>query len=127
MYLMYMKKLLILLFLSPLVLFAQNNYEQQLDKYMMAESSLRDFNGAVIVVQKGKTIYQKAFGLADREWNIPNTVDTKFRIGSVTKQFTSSCIMQLAEQGKLSVDDKLTIFSGLSKGDSITIHMLLAT
>jgi CubicO group peptidase (beta-lactamase class C family) len=122
-----MKKLLILLFLSPLVLFAQNNYEQQLDKYMMAESSLRDFNGAVIVVQKGKTIYQKAFGLADREWNIPNTVDTKFRIGSVTKQFTSSCIMQLAEQGKLSVDDKLTIFSGLSKGDSITIHMLLAT
>jgi CubicO group peptidase (beta-lactamase class C family) len=77
-------------------------------------------------MQKGKAIYKKAFGMADREWNVPNTVDTKFRIGSVTKQFTAACILQLAEQGKLSLDDKLSKYiTDYPKGDSISIHMLL--
>ncbi len=121
-----MKKLIIILLALPMALAAQKNYQKTLDAYMTAESAVRDFNGAVMVVQKGKTIYQKAFGLADREWNIPNTNDTKFRIGSVTKQFTAACILQLAEQGKLSTDDKLTkYFPDYPKGDSITIHMLL--
>jgi CubicO group peptidase (beta-lactamase class C family) len=47
----------------------------------------------VLVVQKGKTIYQKSFGMADREWEVPNTNQTKYRIGSVTKQFTAASIL----------------------------------
>jgi CubicO group peptidase (beta-lactamase class C family) len=55
------------------------------------------FNGAVLVAKKGEVIYKKAFGYADREWNIMNTVDTKFRIASISKSFTALLILQLAE------------------------------
>ena len=122
-----MKKLIILLLLFPTIIIAQTNQQKLFEDYMNAESGLRQFNGVVLVSQKGKTIYQKAFGLADMEWNVPNTNQTKFRIGSVTKQFTASCILQLAEKGKLSLDDKLSKYiSDYPKGDSITIHMLLS-
>ncbi len=120
-----MKRILILL-LIPLAITAQKNYPNLLDEYALAEFKIKDFNGAILVMQKGQTVYKKAFGMADREWNIPNTVDTKFRIGSVTKQFTATCILQLAEQGKLSLDDQLSKhIPDYPKGDSITIHMLL--
>ena len=119
-------KTIMLLLLLPLAITAQKNYPKLLDEYAQAEFKIKDFNGTMLVMQKGKVMYKKAFGMADREWNIPNTVDTKFRIGSVTKQFTAACILQLAEQGKLSLDDKLTQYiPDYPKGDSITIHMLL--
>jgi CubicO group peptidase (beta-lactamase class C family) len=119
-------KRLILLLLLPLATTAQKNYPELLNQYVQAEFKVKEFNGTVLVTQKGKSIYKKAFGMADREWNVSNTENTKFRIGSVTKQFTAACIMQLAEQGKLSVDDKLSKFiPDYPKGDSITVHMLL--
>ncbi len=112
--------------LLPTIVLAQKNYPALLNDYAQAAFKIKDFNGAMLVMQKGKVMYKKAFGLADREWNIANTVETKFRIGSVTKQFTAACILQLAEQGKLSLDDKLTKYvPDYPKGDSITIHMLL--
>lgn len=121
-----MNKLFTLLVFLPLLTSAQKNYPKLLDNYMQAELSVKGYNGAVLVVQKGKPIYQKAFGLADREWNVPNTVNTKFRIGSVTKQFAAASILQLVEQGKLSVEDKLSKYiADYPKGDSVTIHMLL--
>ncbi len=120
-----MKKIIVLLLL-PLAITAQKNYPQQLDQYVQAAYKVKDFNGAVLVMQKGKAVYKKAFGPADREWNVSNTVETKFRIGSVTKQFTAACILQLAEQGKLGLDDQLSKYiPDYPKGDSITIHMLL--
>jgi CubicO group peptidase (beta-lactamase class C family) len=120
-----MKKFIVL-FLLPFAVAAQKNYPQLLDDYAQAEFKIKDFNGTVLVMQKGKTIYKKAFGLADREWNVANTVNTKYRIGSVTKQFTAACILLLAEQGKLNFDDKLSKYiPNYPKGDSITTHMLL--
>ena len=120
-----MKKIIIMLLL-PLAVVSQKNYPALLDDYAQAAFKVKDFNGAMLVMQKGKVIYKKAFGMADKEWNVPNTVNTKFRIGSVTKQFTATCILQLAEQGKLSIDDKLSKYiPDYPKGDSITIHMLL--
>ncbi len=120
-----MKKLIVLL-CFPLVTFAQKNYPDLLDEYVQAEFTVKEFNGTVLVMQQGKAIYKKSFGMADREWNVPNTANTKFRIGSVTKQFTAVCILLLAEQGKLSVDDQLNKYiPDYPKGDSITIHMLL--
>ena len=62
------------------------------------------------------------------EWNIPNTTDTKFRVGSVTKQFTAMLIMQLVEEGKLKLDVPITTYIPdypKDKGDKITIHHLL--
>ena len=62
-----MKKIYFVLLLFPLLSNAQKNYPELLDKYMQAELKVKEYNGTVLVVQKGKTIYQKAFGLADRE------------------------------------------------------------
>ena len=121
-----MKKMFLLLLLLPVFAGAQKNYPQLVDNYMQAELKVKEYNGAVLIVKKGKPIYQKAFGLADREWNVLNTVKTKFRIGSITKQFTAVCILQLAERGKLNLDDKLSKYiKDYPKGDSVTIHMLL--
>lgn len=120
-----MKKIIVLL-LIPFAITAQKKYSRLLDNYAQAEYKVKEFNGSILMMQNGKAIYKNSFGMADREWNIPNTADTKFRIGSVTKQFTAACILLLAEQGKLSVDDKLSKYiPDYPKGDSITIHMLL--
>ena len=117
---------LLLLMLLPLLSPAQKNHAQILDQYMKAQTSIKGFSGSVLVVQKNKILLNNGFGLADREWGLPNTPSTKFRIGSITKQFTAACIMQLVEQGKLSLDDRLNkFFPDFPKGDSVTIHMLL--
>lgn len=97
-----------------------------MEDYMNAEFSVNDFNGSVLVVQKGKTILQKSYGMADREWSVPNTNQSKYRIGSVTKQFAAAAILRLYEDGKLQLDDKLSKYlPDYPKGDSVTIHMLL--
>ncbi len=120
-----MKKIFLLLLL-PIYVSAQKNYSLELDKYAQAQMNIKGFSGAVLVVKQNAVLLKKAYGLADREWNIPNTTDTKFRIGSITKQFTAACILQLIEHGKLNLDDKLSKFiPGFPKGDSVTIHMLL--
>jgi len=58
------------------------------------------FNGSALVVQNGEIILQKNYGKAEMSWNIEATSDTKFRIGSVTKQFTAMLIMQLKQEEK---------------------------
>ncbi len=111
----------------PAKFFAQKNYSLVIDKYMQAQVKVNEFSGVVFVTGKGKVIYKKAFGYADREWKIPNTLETKFEIGSITKQFTAAAILQLAEQKKLNLSNKLsTYFPDYPKGDSVTLHMLLS-
>jgi CubicO group peptidase (beta-lactamase class C family) len=85
------------------------------------------FSGAVLVARNGVPVFRQAFGLANREWDIPNTPDTKFRIGSITKQFTATAILQLAEAGKLSVDDPVAKYYSESPPawNGITIRHLL--
>jgi CubicO group peptidase (beta-lactamase class C family) len=71
-------------------------------------------------------LYRKGFGYADIKNKIPATPDTKFRIGSVTKQFTAAAILKLQENGLLSVTDKLSKFiPDFPRGDEVTIHQLL--
>jgi len=86
------------------------------------------FNGSVLVAQQGKVIFKKGFGMADFEWNIPNTPDTKFRLGSITKQFTSMLILQLVQEGKVKLEGKITDYLPdypKKTGERITIHQLL--
>lgn len=104
----------------------KNNLADKIDKYMQTKVDFYNFSGAILVAKNESIILKKGYGLADREWNVANTVETRFRIGSNTKQFTAVCILQLEENGKLSLNDKLSkYFKGFEYGDTVTIHMLL--
>lgn len=86
------------------------------------------FNGSVLVAEKGKIIYKNGFGKANMEWDIPNKVDTKHRLASVTKQFTAMAIVQLAAENKLKLDVPITKYLPnfpKENGNKITIHHLL--
>lgn len=81
---------------------------------------------AVLVAQDGKVIFEKGYGLADREHKDAVTPQTIFRIASITKQFTASAILKLQEEGKLSVDDTLSKYiSDFPRGNEVTIRQLL--
>jgi CubicO group peptidase (beta-lactamase class C family) len=100
--------------------------EQKIDELLTAYATQNKLNGVVLVGEKGKIIYQKGFGYRNAEEKIPNDVNSIFQIGSITKQITSAVIMQLQQEGKLSVQDKLSkYFSGFANGDKITIENLL--
>lgn len=101
----------------------------KIDQLLTLHTKYGQFNGAVLVADNGKVIYKKGFGLANMEWNIPNAPDTKFRLGSITKQFTATLILQLVEQGKIKLDGKLIDYLPdyrKDTGEKVTIHHLLS-
>lgn len=101
----------------------------QLDALVTAYAKAGQFNGTVLVAHHGKVIFTKGYGLANREWNQPNAADTKFRIGSLTKQFTAMLVMQLVEKGQLRLDGRVSDYlPDYSKfnGHRITLHHLLS-
>ena len=86
------------------------------------------FNGTVLVAEEGEVILKKGYGYADIELAVENEPDTKFRIGSLTKQFTAMLIMQLVEENKIELDLPLTVYLldyRKDTGDRVTIHNLL--
>ena len=88
----------------------------------------QQFNGSVLVAEQGEIIYKKSFGYANREWKIPNTPNTKYRIASMTKQFTAMLVMQLVEEGKIELDGKISDYLPKYRkdnGERVTIHHLL--
>ena len=115
------------LFCFPHQGFAQDK-ASKIDKLIQIYHDYGRFNGAVLVAEAGKVIYKKGFGPANMEWNIPNKPDTKFRIGSITKQFTSMLILQLVEQSKINLEGKLSEYLHYYRkdtGEKVTIHHLL--
>jgi len=78
---------------------------EKLKEHMAALARSDHFSGAVLVTKDGQPLLREAYGKANYELDVPNTVETKFRLGSITKQFTAMAVMILAEQGKLSVQD----------------------
>jgi len=100
----------------------------QIDEMMKLYQKHERFNGTVLVAEGGKVIFKKGYGLANVEWNIHHEPDTKFRLGSVTKQFTSMLIMQLVKEGKISLDGKLSDYLPYYRkdtGERVTVHHLL--
>src|SRR5262245_37176880 len=73
-------------------------------EYMEARSKIGTFSGSVLVARDGKTLFAKGYGLANIELDVPNTPDTKFRIASISKQFTAVGIMILEYEGKIKLD-----------------------
>lgn len=68
------------------------------------------FSGAILLARNGEIVYKGAFGQANKDFNAPNRVDTKFNLGSMNKMFTAVAIAQLVEKGKISFDDPLSKF-----------------
>ena len=101
---------------------------EKIDALLRQYVANRQFNGTILVADKGKVLIKKGYGMANMEWNIANTPTTKFRLGSITKQFTAMLIMQLVEQGKLKLDGKVTEYLPdypKATGAKVTIHHLL--
>lgn len=120
-------KLSLVILLFPFLIFGQKDLSTNLAKYMQAQVEVNNFSGTVLVTKNGSVLLKKSYGLADYEWNIKNTTDTKFQLASVTKQFTATAVLILVERGKLSLQDHLSkFFPDYPKADSVTIHMLLS-
>lgn len=82
---------------------------------------------SVAVVGGGKLIYAKAFGSADLEAQRAANIDTRYAVGSISKQFTAAALLMLQEQGKLSLDDRVSkYFPKLTRANEITIRQLLS-
>lgn len=79
----------------------------RMDQVIQSHVSAGTFMGTVLVARDGAAIVDKAYGMANVEWDVPNTTATKFRLGSVTKQFTAAAILLLEERGKLKIDDRV--------------------
>ena len=103
-------------------------YGPRLQEIVEAYHALGLFQGAVMVTMRDEVVYRGAVGFANEEWGIPNTPDTRFTIASLGKAFTAVMILQLQEEGLLSVGDRVqehvTEFQGGGRG-RITIEHLL--
>ncbi len=106
-----------------------NNHIDQLQDFIDGLVNDDKFSGAVLVALNGKPVFQEAYGMANREKQIPNNLDTKFNLGSMDKMFTAVAIMQLVEQGKVSLQAKageyLPDYPNREVVDAVTIHQLL--
>lgn len=100
---------------------------ERLDQQARAYLEMGRFQGAVLVARDGKPILSKGYGKANLEWGVDVTPDTKFRLGSVTKQFTGMAILLLEEEGKLSTADPLhkLVPEAPDSWRGVTIHHLL--
>jgi CubicO group peptidase (beta-lactamase class C family) len=84
------------------------------------------FSGVILALDKGKLIYEKAFGMAQAELAVPNRIDTRFCIASVTKSMTHAIAIRLIEDGKLGLQDKLSKWlPDFPNGENITVEMLI--
>ena len=100
--------------------------ESQVDAYLDPYLATGNFSGSVLIAKQDKILLCKGYGFADREQRIENGPQTVFHLCSVSRIFTSAAILLLQQQGKLSVDDKLSKYMhDWPRGDEITIHHLL--
>jgi CubicO group peptidase (beta-lactamase class C family) len=115
---------------AALVLLAASCLAQdvaRMDQIVQSYTTGNRFMGTALVARDGQVLFSKGYGSANLEWNIPNSPNTKFRLGSVTKQFTAASILLLEERGKLSVDDpvKKHVPDAPAAWDKVTIFHLV--
>jgi CubicO group peptidase (beta-lactamase class C family) len=101
----------------------------KIDKLMSQYADCCSFTGTVLVSDQDKVIFKKGYGLANREWSIPNTPEVKFRLGSITKQFTSMLIMQQVAKSTVKLEGHLSDYLPYYRqdtGSKVTISELLS-
>jgi CubicO group peptidase (beta-lactamase class C family) len=101
---------------------------QRLDQLMLTEVTQHHFSGAVLVARDGHILLEKGYGFANVEWAIPNSPTTKYRIASLTKQFTATVVMQLRNRGQLNLQDSICKYlQPCAKAwQPVTLHHLLS-
>jgi len=122
----FMLRLLIILLFATSTFAADT--AAKLDALIARYHELGLFNGSALVAEGGQPILRKGYGEANMEWHIPNTPDTRFRLGSITKQFTAALVMHMVEQGQIDLTAPTTRYLPdypKPNGDRITIHQLL--
>src|SRR5687768_14054865 len=99
----------------------------KVDEYMNAAVRVNGFSGSILVAREGKPIVNKGYGMANIEHAVPNSPQTVFRLGSITKQFTGMAIAMLQEHGKLNVSDSICKYLSdcPAAWQSITVKNLL--
>ncbi len=120
---------LAVLALASLPVFAQDAVlKARLDHVASVYQQQRHFIGSVLVASHGNIVLENGYGMANVELDVPNSPATKFRLGSITKQFTAAAIMQLQEHGKLAVTDRACNYIDACPDawKAITIHQLLS-
>jgi CubicO group peptidase (beta-lactamase class C family) len=125
-----MKKIatfIVIVLLTSLNLFSQSK-EYKINGLISAYAENEQFNGAILVKKGQNIVYKNAFGLANREWNIPNTTDSKFLIGSIGKSITAFMTLILVNDGLIdlnaTINDYIPNYSGPGKNKA-TIHQML--
>jgi CubicO group peptidase (beta-lactamase class C family) len=122
----HMKSIFFSLLFLPVVGFTQS-IAQKADELLTAYASQQKFSGNVLIAKQGKIIFEKAYGYADQKNKLLNTTQTEFRVGSLTKMFTSTLILQLAGASKLSLTDPVTKYvPGFANGEKIQLRHLLS-
>lgn len=117
---------LLLLSMTFVIAYEMNGQRQNIDDCIRPYVTTNNFSGTVFVVKKGNVIYLQSFGKASIELNVCNMNKTVYHLASVSKPITATAILLLEQQGKLSVNDKLTKYiPDFENGDKITIHHLL--
>jgi len=105
--------------------FAQSDKAAKIDKFITPFARTNQFSGVVLASENGKVIYEKAFGLANADYKIPNQLNTRIGIASITKYMTSVILSRLVESNKIALADKLNKYiPDFPNGDKITIEML---
>ncbi len=119
--------IVILIFCQTATLSAQQSeMQKKVNDYIDAYVQMKQFSGSILIAKNGQVMLSKGYGKSSHQFNIENTPQTKYRIGSLTKGFTALAIIQLVENNKLSLDDKLIKFiPDYPRGDEITIKHLL--
>jgi D-alanyl-D-alanine carboxypeptidase len=123
-----MKK--IVLALALIITIFSNSYAQisKVDAFIDSFTVKNNFNGAILIKQKSKIIFEKSFGFANLSFKVPNTIDTKYKIASITKAFTSVLILQLVEKGIVDLEKPIVSYLPEYKGEGgkkVTIRSLL--
>src|SRR6185312_3770787 len=115
------------LFLLLATLCSGQSTDSRLQQFIQSYVKGHQFMGSVLVAKGSNMILNQGYGSANLEWNIPNSPTTKFRLGSVTKQFTAACALLLEEHGKWKVSDPVKKFmpDAPTACEKITIFHLL--
>ena len=95
--------------------------------YTAAEAAKRGLNGTILIRRDGQQGWRQSFGIAERAFGVPMRSDTRLRVASITKLFTSAMVMQLAEEGRLNVGQPVGAYLSELKGEArnVTLHQLL--
>ena len=121
------RPMLVLAALSLAPLAQAEDLTSKFEQYMDKSVEVDHFSGSVLVSKDGEVLFTKGYGLANVEHQVPNTPETKFRLGSITKQFTAMAVLILQEQDKFQLDDPIGKFieDAPEAWEKVTIHHLL--